>query len=83
MNKSLKKLNLSNNSLIILEKRYLKKGANGKIIETPEEMYARVAKVISYVEDKYKSGYSSTELFEKFYNMMVEFYFQPNSFLLD
>ncbi len=79
MRKSLKKLNLSKNSRLILEKRYLKKDENGKVVETPEEMYARVAKVISDVENDYNSGYSSTKLFEEFYNMMVEFYFQPNS----
>ncbi len=79
MTKNLKKLNLSKNSLLILEKRYLKKNENGEVVETPEEMYERVARVISDVEKDYNSGYSSEELFEKFYNMMVEFYFQPNS----
>jgi len=34
---------LSSNALTVLEKRYLKKGKNGRMIETPEEMFLRVA----------------------------------------
>ena len=34
---------LSKNALTVLEKRYLKKGKNGRMIETPEEMFLRVA----------------------------------------
>ncbi len=79
MRKALKKPDLSKNALLILEKRYLKKDENGNVIETPEEMYERVARVIADVENNYNSGYSSQELFERFYNMMVDFYFQPNS----
>ena len=30
---------LSPNALTVLEKRYLKKGKNGRVIETPEEMF--------------------------------------------
>jgi hypothetical protein len=34
---------LSPNALTVLEKRYLKKDKNGQVIETPEEMFWRVA----------------------------------------
>jgi len=33
------------NALVVLEKRYLKKDSQGQVIETPEEMFRRVAKV--------------------------------------
>lgn len=36
-------INLSPNALTVLKKRYLKKGKNGRMIETPEEMFLRVA----------------------------------------
>ncbi len=35
---------LSQNALTVLEKRYLKKDKNGRVIETPEEMFWRVAR---------------------------------------
>lgn len=34
---------LSQNALTVVERPYLKKGKNGRMIETPEEMFLRVA----------------------------------------
>lgn len=36
-------ISLSPNALTVLKKRYLKKGKNGRVVETPEEMFWRVA----------------------------------------
>src|SRR3989338_6630756 len=47
------KLNLSNNALQILEKRYLKKDTNGKVIEKPEDLFRRVANNIALADAKY------------------------------
>src|SRR3990167_4195600 len=47
------KLNLSNNALQILEKRYLKKDTNGKVIEKPEDLFNRVANNIALADAKY------------------------------
>lgn len=47
------KLVLSENAKLILEKRYLKKNSYGKVIETPEEMFKRVAKNIAMADAKY------------------------------
>ncbi len=47
------KLNLSSNALQILEKRYLMKDANGKIIEKPEGLFKRVAGNIALADAKY------------------------------
>ena len=47
-------LNLSDNSLRVLEKRYLKKDESGKVIETPLEMFSRVAKSIASAERIFK-----------------------------
>ena len=38
-----KKAVLSDNALIVLEKRYLRKDESGAVIETPEELFFRVA----------------------------------------
>ncbi|MFH0868272.1 MAG: adenosylcobalamin-dependent ribonucleoside-diphosphate reductase [Candidatus Woesearchaeota archaeon] len=47
------KLNLSNNALQILEKRYLKKNTEGKVIEKPEDLFSRVANNIALADAKY------------------------------
>src|SRR4030066_881749 len=74
------KLNLSPNSLKVLEKRYLKKNEEGKTVEGPEEMFRRVAKTIASVELNY--GKSETEvgyLEGQFYELMTSLKFLPNS----
>ena len=40
------KVSLSVNSIKVLEARYLKKDHKGKIVETPEELFDRVAKTV-------------------------------------
>ena len=47
------KLRLSSNALKILEKRYLKKDTNGKVIEKPEDLFKRVANNIALADAKY------------------------------
>ena len=44
------KINLSDNALKVLEKRYLQKDTEGKVIETPEQMFQRVAHNIAQAE---------------------------------
>ena len=73
-------LSLSPNALRVLEKRYLKKNEEGKTVESPEEMFRRVAKAIASVELNY--GKLDTEikyLEEQFYEMMTSLKFLPNS----
>ena len=74
-----KKANLSDNGNMVLEKRYLKKDENGKIVENAEEMFFRVAENIASAEKLFNTE-NSTEIWtEKFYNMMVDLDFLPNS----
>ena len=47
------KINLSDNALKVLEKRYLQKDTEGKVIETPEQMFQRVAHNIAQAEKLY------------------------------
>jgi ribonucleoside-diphosphate reductase alpha chain len=73
-------LKLSENALKVLERRYLKKDAQGKIIETPEEMFRRVAKSIAEAEKLYhKSDEETVKLEEAFYRIMSSLEFIPNS----
>lgn len=74
------KLALTETALRILENRYLLKDPNGKIKETPEEMFRRVARAIAEVEYDYGASKGEVEeLEEKFYELMVSFRFLPNS----
>ncbi len=70
---------LSINSLEVLKKRYLLKDKNKSIIETPSELFRRVAYNISLAEENFKSRYKRTEVEEKFYNMIRSLEFMPNS----
>ena len=75
------RLSLSENARRVLKRRYLKKNRKGKTIETPEQMFRRVARHIAKAEKKY--GKPSTEQVNKweetFYTIMTEGKFLPNS----
>jgi len=74
------KLPLSENALRVLKKRYLKTDENGNIIETPEEMFRRVAHHIALAEEKYGASPEEVKQIEEiFYKMMSELKFLPNS----
>lgn len=71
-------MKLSQNAIKVLERRYLSKDADGRVIETPEGMFRRVAKAVAGADVLY--GDSDTkELEEKFFNIMSELDFLPNS----
>ncbi|MFH0826862.1 MAG: vitamin B12-dependent ribonucleotide reductase [Candidatus Omnitrophota bacterium] len=73
-------LKLSENALKVLERRYLKKDELGKPIETPEQMFRRVALAIASAEKMYGKDAQVTEgLTEAFYRMMASSEFMPNS----
>lgn len=72
-------LKLSINRMEVLNKRYLLKDDNRNIIETPGEMFRRSASYIAKAEERFKSKISKNEIEEKFYNMMSNFDFLPNS----
>ncbi|MBC7129419.1 MAG: vitamin B12-dependent ribonucleotide reductase [Thermoplasmatales archaeon] len=70
-------MKLTENAMKVLEKRYLKKDENGKVIETPEEMFHRIAKNISLADKKYGEDAKKSE--KEFYEIMSNLLFLPNS----
>ena len=68
------------NSLQILAARYLRKDKDRKIIETPKQLYERVAKNIAIIDKKYGATKEQVKETEKdFYDMMINFDWCPNS----
>jgi len=64
----------------VLEKRCLLKDPEGNVIETPDQMYWRVANTIAEVESRYDTHQQVIQLLpEIFYKMMAEGRFLPNS----
>ena len=70
-------LKLSVNAVEVLKKRYLRRDEAGQVIETPGEMFARVASHVSQAEVRYGGD---AEIFRsKFLNVMRRLEFLPNS----
>lgn len=68
------------NARTVLERRYLAKDKDGKVTETIEEMFRRVAKTIAAADAAYgKSEDEIRKLEDEFYEMMTECEFMPNS----
>ncbi|MBU6997622.1 MAG: vitamin B12-dependent ribonucleotide reductase [Theionarchaea archaeon] len=72
-------IELSSNSLTVLEKRYLKKDEHGNVVETPEELFRRVAHNVASADLLYDPEADDAALEEKFYTMMTNLEFLPNS----
>jgi ribonucleoside-diphosphate reductase alpha chain len=65
----------------VLNERYVMKDEQGRPTETPDELVWRVARAVASAEDRWaeKSGHTSEELAEAFYDLMVSHQFLPNS----
>ncbi|MEA2038362.1 MAG: vitamin B12-dependent ribonucleotide reductase [Thermodesulfobacteriota bacterium] len=70
---------LSENARRVLERRYLKKDGKGDVVETPEQMFRRVAHHVAMAEKKYGGAAHAENVEELFYGIMIEFKFLPNS----
>ncbi len=72
-------VDLSDNALVVLEKRYLKKDGDGNIVETPEQMLRRVARAIAQAETIYGTKADAAQWEDEFYDVMAKLDFVPNS----
>jgi ribonucleoside-diphosphate reductase alpha chain len=70
-------MQLSENALKVLQARYLLKDEKARIIETPEEMFRRVARGVADAERLYNDDAVYWE--DKFYELMTSLKFLPNS----
>jgi ribonucleoside-diphosphate reductase alpha chain len=77
---SKKKPHLSENALIVLEKRYLAKDDKGKVMETPEALFQRVAKYVASADFSYgRKAADVNRSADEFYEMMADLQFLPNT----
>ncbi|MEX2180518.1 MAG: vitamin B12-dependent ribonucleotide reductase [Gemmatimonadaceae bacterium] len=71
---------LSANARTVLEKRYLVKDKTGKPVETPEDMFWRVATTVAEAERRYGATDKQVEkVANQFYELMTQRRFEPNS----
>jgi len=72
---------VTDNARVVLERRYLKKDESGNVIETPEDMVARVSYNIALAEAlRYQKGYEEVLYWaERFYEVINSLEFMPNS----
>ncbi|HNP86143.1 MAG TPA: vitamin B12-dependent ribonucleotide reductase [Kouleothrix sp.] len=71
---------LSDIALTVLKKRYLIKDDHGRVAETPETMFRRVADTIAQVDAQYGADAAQVGArSDQFYHLMTEGYFEPNS----
>jgi len=72
-------LPFTENARRVLERRYLKKNSANEVIETPLDMFQRVARHIAKAEKKYGDYDLATKTEDIFYKMMTQLKFLPNS----
>lgn len=70
---------LTPNAIRVLESRYLLKNNEGSFIESPQQLFERVAKHIAKAEVIYSDATTASKWEKIFYDMMSGLYFLPNS----
>jgi ribonucleoside-diphosphate reductase alpha chain len=70
---------LSDNARVVLERRYLAKDERGRVVETPGQLFRRVAHNVAGAEQAYGDG-PQVDLWEqRFLDVMTSLRFLPNS----
>lgn len=73
-------INLSENAIKVLEKRYLKRDTQGNCIEKPTDMFRRVADTVAKGDLKYGATKDDVKkLSDRFYDAITNCQFMPNS----
>ena len=71
---------LSQNARTVLAKRYLVKDETGKPVESPEDLFWRVATVVAEADRRYGASEGAVSaVAEEFYALMTQRRFEPNS----
>jgi ribonucleoside-diphosphate reductase alpha chain len=68
---------LAEQSMAVAKKRYMRTDEEGNAIETPEEMFYRVANFMASAETKFDANADTAALTEQFYQIMAKLEFVP------
>ncbi len=63
----------------ILEERYLRRNPEGEVIETPEELFWRVARSVAAAEERYGGKKAAARQAELFHEALASLKFLPNT----
>ena len=75
-----RKINLSDNSRTVLEKRYLRRGNDGNPIETEQEMFWRIAYHVALAEEELGGDAEQVGFWaRRFFDLLTNLEFFPNS----
>jgi ribonucleoside-diphosphate reductase alpha chain len=72
-------LNLTDNALRVLEKRILARDSNGDVVETPEDMFHRVARSVASADLQHCTPAAAAASEESFFEILSSLEFLPNS----
>ena len=73
------KISISKNARVVLEKRYLKKDDSGNAIESPENMFQRVARSVADADRLFDPDADVKKTQIKFQKLLANLWFLPNS----
>lgn len=72
-------LKLSVNAIRVLERRYLQRDENGHVVETPRELFRRVAQAVAGAETNFDPDADMEGVEEQFFQLINNLEFLPNS----
>ncbi|MDA8139660.1 MAG: vitamin B12-dependent ribonucleotide reductase [Desulfobacteraceae bacterium] len=72
-------ISFSASAKMVLEKRYLVKDAAGRVVETPEQMMARVARHVAQADRVFGGAKAAAQTEKLFLRMLSNLWFLPNS----
>ncbi len=72
-------LRLSVNTLEVLRRRYLLRDERQNVVESPDQLFRRVASCVAAPEANFASAHKPADIEETFYRMMRSLEFLPNS----
>lgn len=70
---------LSPEAHVVLRNRYLARTPDGRVVETPVQMFRRIATDVARAEQRYPAASRSSDAANRFYDSMARLDFLPNS----